>query len=201
MAQSNPNPASPIEEAVRHELAELKKDWWWFLLLGIALIVLGIIALGAVFYVSLVTVVFFGVLLLIGGIGEIVSSFWAGKWSGFLLHLLVGILYAVTGYLIVDRPVESLGTHTLLLAAFFIVSGAFRVVASLSLRFTNWGWTLLNGVVSAVLGILILKQLPESALWVIGLFVGIEMIFNGWSWVMLALGVKNAPLPGEPAAP
>jgi uncharacterized membrane protein HdeD (DUF308 family) len=76
---------------------------------------------------------------------------------------------------------------------FLMFDGLFRIVTAISVRYPNWGWMLLNGVVSLVLGIMIWRQWPLSGLWVIGLFVGIQMIFNGWSFVMLAVAAKNLP--------
>ena len=86
---------------------------------------------------------------------------------------------------------------TLILAVAFLVGGSVRIVVVLTERFSAWPWVLLNGVVTLLLGILIWRQWPESSLWVIGLFVGIDLIFNGWSWVMLALAVRAIP-PGAP---
>jgi uncharacterized membrane protein HdeD (DUF308 family) len=197
---SAPSPAGgPLAAAFRHELVALREHWWWFLLLGIAMIVLGTVALGSSFFVSVVTVVFFGFLLLTGGVIQIISSFWAGRWTGLLLHLLIGILYVITGYMIIDAPVESTVQLTLVVALFLLVSGLFRIVASLLLKFHDWGWVLLNGIVTLLLGLLIYKHWPSDGLWVIGLFVGIDMIFNGWAWIMLSLGLrwaKNIAGPG-----
>jgi uncharacterized membrane protein HdeD (DUF308 family) len=186
-----PTPAPDVGGYVKHELERLKADWIWFLLLGIGLVVLGTVAIGATLIVGLVTVVLFGVLLLLGGVAQVTSAFWAGRWSGFLVHLLVGVFYAVVGLLIIDAPEEALATLTLLVAAFLIVGGIFRIAGALTLRFSNWGWVLLNGVVTLLLGILIYRQWPASAEFAIGLFVGIEMIFNGWTWIALSLGLKH----------
>jgi len=175
-----------------HELEAFEPDWRWFLALGIALMTLGLIAMGSCYFVSFVTLVMFGVLLFIGGVIQIVNSFWIGKWSGFLLHLLIGIFYIVVGTLIIDAPMESAVALTLLVAAFLIVGGILRIVSAMVLRFPNWGWPLLNGFIALLLGILIYRQWPASGLWVIGLFVGIEMFFNGWSWLMLSLDLRNA---------
>jgi uncharacterized membrane protein HdeD (DUF308 family) len=78
-----------------------------------------------------------------------------------------------------------------LLAASFLVGGFLRAVFSVVLRFPAWSWVLLNGVVDVLLGVLILNGWPESSLWVIGLFVGIDLIFHGVGWVMLGLGVRT----------
>ena len=140
---------------------------------------------------SIASVIFLGFLLLAGGITLFVSSFWAGKWSGMLFHMLIGILYGVVGYMIIDAPGVSLVVLTKFIAIFLIVAGAFRIVTVVRVRFHDWGWVLLNGVITLFLGLIINRQLPGAALWVIGLFIGIEMIFNGWAWIMLSIGLKR----------
>jgi uncharacterized membrane protein HdeD (DUF308 family) len=189
---SNPAPES-LAAVLRHELHAMRKDWWWFLLLGLSLIVLGTAALGSAVFVSEVAVVFFGLLLLAGGIAQVVSAFWTGHWGGFLVNLLVGLLYIVTGFFVVDAPIEGAIALTLLLSLMFFVSGLVRIVAALTLRFPMWGWSLANGAISVLLGVMIYRQWPAAGLWVIGMFVGIELIFNGWTWVMLAIGLRSLP--------
>ena len=174
------------------ELHRLRENRLWFLALGIALIVFGTIAIGSACVATVATTWLFGFLLLAAGITEIVSAFWAGRWSGMLMHLLIGVLYTIVGFMILDHPQNSAIQLTLIIAIFLIVGGVFRIVFALSERFTGWGWVLLNGAVTLLLGMLVYKQWPESGLWVIGLFVGIEMIFNGWAWVMLAIGLRES---------
>ncbi len=188
MSAESVSPAAVL----RHELHTLHQQWWCFLLLGISLIVLGSICIVDPLIGSIASVVFLGFVLLAGGITQIVSSFWAGKWSGMLLHLLIGLLYVVVGYMIIDAPGISMVVLTKFIAIFLIVGGIFRIVSALVVRFHDWGWVLLNGIVTLILGLIINRQLPEAALWVIGLFIGLEMIFNGWAWVMLAIGLRRA---------
>ncbi len=142
---------------------------------------------------TLITAIVLGIALMVAGIVTIVSSFWIGKWSGMLLHLLAGILYLVVGLMVSERPVAGAIVITLFIAATFIVMGLFRIVSALVVRFPQWGWVLFNGIITLLLGIVIYRHLPESALWVIGILVGVELIFNGWSWIMLALAVKKIP--------
>ena len=174
-----------------HELAALQSQWWCFLLMGVSLIVLGTIAVGSSFFVTVVTVALFGVLLLVAGITEIVTSFWAGKWSGMFVHILIGLLYVVGGFFIIDAPLEGALFLTKVIAILLIVSGIFRIITSLVDQYPGSGWVLLNGVVSLMLGIMIYRGWPASGLWVIGLFIGIELIFNGWAWVMLSLDLRR----------
>ncbi|MFI4876272.1 MAG: HdeD family acid-resistance protein [Blastopirellula sp. JB062] len=192
---TNENNVTP---ATRHELHDLRNEWCWFLFLGIGLVALGVIALGASFIASLAVVVFFGLLMVLGGAAQIASAFWAGRWSGMVLHLLMGIFYAVVGMLMIDAPIEALQAITLLIAAFLIVGGLFRVVAAMTIRFPAWGWQLLSGAISVLLGLMINKGWPDNSFFIVGMFLGIELIFSGWYWVMLAIGVRN--LPESPAA-
>jgi uncharacterized membrane protein HdeD (DUF308 family) len=187
------NLSMPGLPTLSQELQALRDQWRWFLALGIALVVFGTIAIGSACIATVAATWLFGFLLLAGGISEIVSSFWAGRWSGTLVHLLMGILYAVVGLMIVDHPANAAIELTLLIAIFLVFGGIFRIVFALSERFTGWGWVLLNGVVTLLLGMLVYKQWPASGLWIIGLFVGIEMIFNGWAWIMLSLGLRESP--------
>ncbi len=180
-----------VADGFADELRALKNEWIWFLALGIGLIAVGVVALSAAFLASLATVAIFGVLLVVAGIAQTVCAFWSPRWRGLLVHMLTGILYLVVGYIVIDHPVETAVALTLLLASFFVVAGVFRIVVALIERFHNWGWCLLSGCVSALLGMLILKQWPSDGVWVIGLFLGIEMIFNGLAWIMMADGLRR----------
>ena len=165
----------------------------WFVALGIALIILGVIAVGASIATTLISVMIFGWLLLIGGIVESVHAFWVRSWSGLLLELLIGILNIVVGLLIIANPGASALALTLLMAAFFMVGGVFRIVTAIRSHFPGRGWALFNGIINIVLGVLIWAQWPASAFWVIGLFIGIDLIFTGWWFVALATAAGRLP--------
>lgn len=178
---------------MRHELEAIRGNWFWFLLLGIALIVFGMMALSAPWVASLAGAMTLGFFILFGGVAESIGAFWSRAWSGFFLHLLSGILGIVVGVLFLRRPGDAMVTLTLLIACFLLVGGAFKIVGALAQRFPAWGWTLLSGVIDVLLGLLIWMEWPASALWVIGLFVGISLIFQGTNWVAIALAVRSIP--------
>jgi uncharacterized membrane protein HdeD (DUF308 family) len=180
-----------LEEKMR-----LEKCWIWFLILGIVLILLGIVALGSPFVVAVTSVLLFGCLLLGGGVVQIVNAVLARSWRGFFVHLLAGVVHLLLGGLMVEQPARAAVDLTLVLALAFVIGGALRIIHCLIERFPDWQWVLLNGAVTLVLGIAIWRRWPEASYWVIGTFVGIDLIFNGWSWVMLAFVVK-APAPGS----
>ncbi len=185
-----------IRRVLRHELEAIRGQWVWLLVLGIVLVILGTIAIGMPLLTTLATAVTIGIVLLIGGGAQLVGAFWTREWSGFFLMLLMGVLYIVLGILFIRQPLEAAEALTLLIACMLMVSGAFRIVGSLMHRFSHWGWVFVGGLLNLVLGIMIWLQLPFSGFWVIGVFVGIDMLFTGWTWIMLALRLRRLPKPG-----
>lgn len=188
---------------VEHELGRLRDEWWYFLLLGVLLVIAGIACLAYPWFTTLGVVVFMGAVLIVSGVATIVSAFWTGKWSAFMVQILVGLLYVVTGFVIMDWPLESTALLTLMLASLFVIGGTFRIVFALVERYPQWGWSLLNGIVTLLLGMIIFrsfKQLPEEPgqiFWIVGLLVGLELLLNGWTWIMLALALRQLPEPQE----
>jgi uncharacterized membrane protein HdeD (DUF308 family) len=199
----NLTPTSPLD--LSEELQRLRRFRLWFLVFGIAMVVFGTLAISwaCLASVTVAATLMFGVLMLVTGVGEVIGAFRAGRWSGRLLHLVLGVLYGVVGFTFIEHPARSAVQLTLVIAIFLMVGGLFRILFALVERASGWGWILLNGVVSFLLGLMIYKQWPYSGVWVIGLFVGIELIFNGWAWIMLAasLGQLPQPTPKASAAP
>lgn len=183
----------PLAAQMRHDLGSLRGNWLWFVALGIALMVLGTVALGSVAFASLATAVVVGALILASGLAETAGAFWCRAWSGFLIHLLVGVLSIVVGVMLLRAPVDALLTLTLLVTCYLLVGGIFKIVAAMSYRFASWGWPLASGVIDVILGAMIWRQFPGSAFWVIGLFVGISLLFRGANWIGLGLALRSMP--------
>ncbi|MBX3431713.1 MAG: HdeD family acid-resistance protein [Pirellulales bacterium] len=189
-----PRSSDPIAKLLNHELRRLHEQWWCFLLLGALLVACGTIAIVYPFISTLAAVSVLGGLLLVSGVATVISSFWTGQWSAFLLQLLVGILYVVVGLAVIDKPLATAGVLTLFIGTFAIVVGTVRIVAALSIKYPLWGWSLLNGAVTALFGVLIYRLVakePAAVLWIIGLVVGIELLLNGWTWVALGLQLRK----------
>jgi uncharacterized membrane protein HdeD (DUF308 family) len=178
-------------------LDQVRKHRGWFLLLGIVLILVGSTAIGEAVILTVFSMRFLGWLMVFAGVAGIVHAFSFGRgWGGFFIDLITGILYTVAGFMILANPAVSATVLTLLIAMMLIFEGLFRAIAAIIVRYPHWGWVLLNGAVTTFLGVLIWRQWPYSGLWVIGLYVGISMILNGWSLVMLSLSVKRLPAEG-----
>jgi uncharacterized membrane protein HdeD (DUF308 family) len=179
----------------------LRPYWGWLVVFGMALILVGFAAIGAPVVATITTVTLFGILLLVGAAVELGSMVWVRRWESFFHHLLSGLLYLFLGLILVERPGLGAAGYTLVMAVFFVASGVVRVAHALGNRSPGRGWTVLSGIVSILLGMLIWRELPEAALWVIGTFVGIDLVFNGVTWVMLGLAVRKLPGPVETSQP
>ena len=178
----------------------LSRNWGWLLALGILMIILGVFAIGAPVVATIAFQVALGWILVIGGIAEGVHAFMAQDWRGFFFELLSAILYLVVGVLLLVNPLGGALALTVLLAAFLVVEGIFKIIMALRVRdHSGWGWVLASGILSVILGLMIWAKWPASGLWVIGLLIGIQLLFTGWSLVMLALAARahrQATVPG-----
>jgi len=181
----------PIADMLSEDAKSIRRTWGWFLALGIVQIVVGTLAVGFAFSATLASVIMLGILLLIAAGAQIAAAIWARNWRGFFLFLLLGVLYAVTGFLAILHPAAAAEGLTLLLAAAFLVGGIFRIIFALAADFPSWGWVFCNGIIGLLLGVAILWQWPASGLWVLGMFVGIDLIVSGVTWTTIAAAVRN----------
>jgi uncharacterized membrane protein HdeD (DUF308 family) len=175
-------------------LEQVRRNWGWYLVLGVLLIVLGAVAIGYPLTSSLATVVFFGWLLIISGVAQGIMAFQVRSWGGFFLHLLAGLLEVVVGALVLRTPLDATLVFTLLFAAYLLVGGLFRMIAALALGFPGSGWLALGGLISTLLGLALWWQWPSSGLWFIGTCIGVDLILHGASWIALAFTARRLPV-------
>jgi uncharacterized membrane protein HdeD (DUF308 family) len=182
-----------MESLSQYNKTLFNKNWGWFLGWGILLVTLGILAITYSAITTLVSIIFLGIILIIGGIIVLIETFqfWWDKWGGFFAHLIVGLLYLACGILLIKLPVLGSVSLTLFLSIFYISLGIFRIVYCLSVKLPHRGWRLFNGAIALILGILILAQWPASGLFIIGLFIGIDLLFSGWVYIMMALSARR----------
>jgi uncharacterized membrane protein HdeD (DUF308 family) len=163
----------------------------WFLFLGVVYILGGIVAILVPVMVTLLSVVFFGTLLLIAGVATLIHAFWTHRWDGFAVQLLAGILATVAGFLLITDAAAGAAVITIILASYFLVSGFFRLGYGVMRASQHHRAALIvSGLVTLLLGVLIAVHWPSSALWVIGTFVGVDLIFYGFSLITLARALK-----------
>lgn len=174
-------------------LGNLRKNWGWLFTLGVAMIVIGVAAICLPIVATLAIEIVIGWLLIAGGIVHGIHAFSARQWGGGLMNVLAAILYVVVGFMLLAHPVAGVLTLTILLASFFFVEGIFKIIMSLEMRsMTNWGWLLASGLIALALSAMIWMGWPATAAWVIGLLVGIDLIFGGWAMVFVALSARGS---------
>ena len=166
--------------------------WYWFVVLGILLMLLGVFAWFDVIAVTLAGVLFIGAALVVGGVLQVIHSFLDRSWSVFLLHILSGLLYVVGGFLIMAEPIRGSVVITLVLAVVMIVAGGFRVAIAIR----HWhlggsGLLLLGGLISILVGVALYVALPWSGLWVVGTLIAVELIFHGAAWFEFGLALRR----------
>lgn len=171
------------------------KSWWLYLLLGIVLVIGGVIVLGDVTLASVISALVISWALLIVGIFQVIHAFSSTGWKGFVLDLLIGLLYIAAGYLLLANPLAATVKLTLLLGIIWLVSGFFRIILA-GVLWRQAGWLLLfSGIIGALAGGLILAEWPNSSLWVLGFLLGIDLLFHGFAWIAYSFSLpsKNAP--------
>jgi uncharacterized membrane protein HdeD (DUF308 family) len=183
----------PTTQVVPDMQSVVTKHWRLFLAEGIVLVLLGIGAIIVPPVAGLAVTLLLGWLFLIGGIFGLVVTFYGRDMPGFWWSLISAALATLAGIILIARPLEGLLTLTVVLTAFFIIEGVASIMFALEHKRQlsgRWGWMVAAGIFDLVLAVLIFAALPGSALWAIGLLVGINMVFGGSSLIGMALAAK-----------
>jgi len=182
MSQDIQKIESPIMEGV-------KKNAGLTIATGIIMMLMGLLAMGSPFIAGLSVAVMVGVVLIIGGIGQLVFAF---RTSKQILTIIFGVLTVIVGIYMLSNPSAALATLTVFLAAYLIVSGIFEAMMSFQVKpDKGWGWALFSGILSVLLGVMIWSQFPLSGAWAIGILVGVRLFFSGWTLLMFGFGVRQ----------
>ncbi|MBW4936017.1 HdeD family acid-resistance protein [Marinobacter sp. F4206] len=162
-------------------------------LIGICLVVAGILCLLAPFAVGLSITWIVGIFLLVGGIAQLIAVFLARSFRDNLMPSILGAIAFIVGCYLTFSPASSLGVLTLILAGYFLVTGAMEAIWAFSARpATGWGWLFFSGVITFILGLMIWMQFPLSGVWAVGTLVGVHLILSGWIFFAIAGSVQQA---------
>lgn len=184
---------SPLNSVMPSVPVYVKRNWGWLLALGIVFELAGFFSLGMVVSVTLASMLVIGAVILFTGALQLVDAFRSKCWKAVAWHFLIALLYIFAGSLFIYDPFLASTMITAMLAWTLIVIGVARSFMAFSIRHSEgWFWLLLAGIASLVLGIMILMQWPASGLWVIGLLISVELIINGWSYILLALAIRRS---------
>ncbi|KDN10399.1 MULTISPECIES: HdeD family acid-resistance protein [unclassified Gilliamella] len=170
----------------------LKEKSSWFILVGVILIILGSLALGYQFTATVFSVYFIGSLILMAGIAQALHSFRIKGFSQSALWAVMGVLYIFIGLMSFFQPVAVSSALTLVISFLLIMSGFTQIFAAMNNRnLPRWGWVLTSGIITLILGFMIIAGWPYDSLWVLGMFLGIDLIFQGWAYVAIGFALKK----------
>ncbi len=181
--------------------AAVRRHRGWFLFEGILLTCLGVLAVLVPVVASFAATIFFGWILLLSGVVGLFTTFRARHLPGFWWSLLSAVIGIAAGVMLLGWPVQGVFSLTSVLIAFLLVEGGVTIFYALEHRTaaSRWGYMLASGVVDVVLGLILFAGLPGTALWALGLIIGINMTFGGWALILMALSAGDRrPAAGAP---
>lgn len=186
-------PDASNQNLLKEGLQQVRENWGWIVAAGVCLVVAGAAAIAAPLVSSLAVEMVVASLLVVGGVAAVVAAFYAKKWGGFFARLISGLLHVAVGTAMAINPVAGLISLTMLVAVFFGVDGALRIVAAIQSRKIQrgWVWILASGILTVGCSGIIASQLPVSSLVLIGTLAGIHLIFSGWAHVMLGIEARH----------
>jgi uncharacterized membrane protein HdeD (DUF308 family) len=168
-------------------------NWGWFVSLGMGLGFLGVLAYANLAVATEITVYYVGTLMILGGVLQIIQVLQVKKWSGFFGFGLSGLFYTLAGILVFLNPQLMAAPLTLLLGLSLIISGAFRAWSGLHLNpQTGWGWLVGSGAMTLLAGILFVAKWPADTLWLLGLVLATDLIFQGFTAVAFGIAIYSS---------
>jgi len=184
------HPPQPFGSAA--DLEPLRAKSGWIVALGVVYVVAGFVALGSVVMATVATVFVVGIMMLIAGVAEVINAFQVKTWGKFLFWLVLGALYIVAGLVTFENPLLAATVLTLLLGFSLVVSGIMRILLAISMmEGTPWIWVVLSGTITFLIGLIILAHWPVSSLYILGLFLGIDLVIAGAGWIGVGLGLRR----------
>jgi uncharacterized membrane protein HdeD (DUF308 family) len=176
----------------RPAVQPLRSKSGWIVGLGVVYVIAGLIALSSIVFATKVTVFVVGIMMLIAGIAEMINAFQFKSWGKFVLWLLLGLLYVAAGLVTFENPLLAAAVLTLLLGVALVVSGVMRTILGFSMRGGMlWTSVVFSGVVTLLLGIVILAHWPVSSLFVLGVLLGVDLLIIGIGWILVGFGLMN----------
>lgn len=171
----------------------LRSKWGWIVGFGVFTTIAGVIALGSgVMLATATAVLIIGFMMLMAGVVEIVAAFNAKEWGQRILWGLLGALYVFAGFVCIQNPFRAATMLTLMLGIALIVGGLLRVFLAMQMKQgTPWGWVVVSGVISFLLGLMIVSHWPVSSAYVLGIFLGVDLIFVGTGWISVGLALRR----------
>lgn len=185
--------------SITSELLEgIKKNARLAVIVGIIMLICGFLAVGSPMVAGVSVTMFVGAMLIVGGIAQCFLAFKAGAFGRGLLIFIVGALTAVAGFYMLNQPLAGLASITIVLAAYFVVTGISELIGAFQARPADgWFVMLVSAIVTLLLGIMIWRQFPFSGGWAVGVLFGVKLIFSGITLIFIGRGVRGVAKDAE----
>ncbi|HSI02430.1 MAG TPA: HdeD family acid-resistance protein [Reyranella sp.] len=183
---------NPAPHTLGEGIRALRAKWGWLVAFGVISMIAGVIALASVVMATASAVIIVGFMMLMAGAAELVAAFNAKDWSHRILWLLLGALYVFAGLVCLQNPFEAATFLTLMLGIALIVGGLLRIFLATQMKQgTPWVWVVLSGIITFLLGVMIVAKWPASSFYVLGIFLGVDLLIMGSSWLSIGLALKR----------
>ena len=184
---------TPVPHNLGEGVRALRAKWGWIVALGIIFMIAGVIALGSVVAATASAVLIVGIMMIMGGVAEIIAAFNVKDWGKFAIWMLLGVLYVAAGVICFLNPFAAATILTLMLGIALVFGAILRVFLAWSMREAGkpWGWVAVSALITLLLGVMIIAQWPASSFFVLGIFLGIDLIFIGSAWLTIGLALKK----------
>jgi uncharacterized membrane protein HdeD (DUF308 family) len=170
----------------------LRPKWGWIVGFGVVSLIAGVIALGSTVMATGSAVLIVGFMMLFAGATEVVAAFNAKDWGHRIFWLLLGALYVFAGFVCLQNPFAAATILTLMLGIALILGGLLRIFLATRMKHgTPWGWVVFSGLISVFLGAIIIAHWPVSSFFVLGIFLGVDLIFIGSGWIAIGLALRR----------
>ena len=186
---NGPAPPHSLGDSIR----TLRAKWGWIVALGVIFMISGVIALGSVVMATVSAVWIVGIMMIMAGVAEIIAAFSVKAWGKAIFWGLLGALYVAAGIIAFENPLLAAAVLTLFLGIALMAGGIVRMFLAWHMRGAGkpWGWVVVSGLISLLLGLMIIAKWPYSSVYVLGIFLGIDLIFIGSSWLSIGLALKR----------
>ena len=179
-----------LDEISARNLAQIRKNSTYAISFGVIIVMLGILAMGSPLVTGLALAIMVGSLLLFGGVAQLLFGI---KSHTGIFNVILGVLTIIAGGFMASNPAVAMGTITVLIVVYLVVSGTLDVLFAFHIKpVPGWVWSLISGIISFLLGLMIWSQSPVSGTWAIGVSIGIRLFVNGLMLLMLGLNARAA---------
>jgi uncharacterized membrane protein HdeD (DUF308 family) len=183
---------SPAPHSLGEGVRALHSKWGWLVAFGVISVIAGLIALSSVAMATASAILIVGVMMLVAGVSEIIAAFGMRTWGRTVLFVLLGALYCFAGIICLQNPFKAATILTLMLGVALIIGGLVRIFLAMGMKQGSpWGWVVFSGIISFLLGVIIVAHWPVSSFFTLGIFLGIDLVFIGSGWINMGLAFRR----------